>query len=131
MYNNFPLDVKGYTNYDFKSYAEEAAGVKLDQFFNDYVYGTQLIDWEKYLSYAGLELMLEKKTIIPALGLKTSFKKGKIIVDEVIAGSPAKFAGIAVNDEITALGRERLSYTVMEKKIKELAEGDSVTLTIV
>ena len=131
MFNDFPLDIKGYTNDDFKSYAEDAAGVKLDKFFNDYVYGRQLIDWEKYLSYAGLELHPDNITVIPALGLKTSFKEGKIIVDEVIAGSPAKMAGITVNDEIAALGRERLSYAVMENKIKELAEGDNVTLTIV
>jgi len=131
MFNDFPLDVEGYTNDDFKSYAEEAAGVNLDKFFNDYVYGTQLVDWEKYLDYAGLKLSSEEKTIIPALGLKTSFKEGKITVDEVIAGSPAKMAGITVNDEIAALGRERLSYEAMEKKIKDLVEGDSVTLTVV
>ncbi len=131
MYNDFPLDVTGYTNEDFRSYAEEAAVTDFGKFFNDYVYGTAIIDWDRYLAYAGLKIIEGFKTITPALGLKTSFREGKIVVTEVIGGSPAKVAGIAVNDEIAALERERLSYEAMEKKIRELEEGDSVTLTVV
>src|SRR4030095_8610771 len=130
MYETFPLDKKGYTNEDFMKSCEGFAGTSLKGFFDDYVYGTKPIEWEKYLGFAGLELKTSRDTVVPIVGLKTSKKDDKIIVDEVIDSSSAKSAGMTEGDEIIAYNGERLSYEDMEKRIKELIAGDKVSISV-
>lgn len=130
MYNDFPLDVKGYTNEDFRRYSEEFAGSSLKQFFDDYVYGTKPIEWEKYLGYAGLELSSSDSTILPIVGLNTGKRGDKIIINDIIAGSSAENAMLMPGDEIIALNGGRLGYEEMEKRIKDLKSGDKITLTV-
>jgi predicted metalloprotease with PDZ domain len=130
MYETFPLDKKGYTNEDFRVVCEEKAGTGLKQFFDDYVYGTKPLEWEKYLAYAGLELKSSDSTILPIVGIRASQRDGKIIINEVISGSSGEDAGLMMGDEIIVMDGSRLSYQEMEKKIKELKEGDSVKITV-
>jgi predicted metalloprotease with PDZ domain len=130
MFNRFPLDKKGYDNDDFRRVSEEFAGKNLGKFFDDYVTGSKPIDWERYLSYAGLELGSNESTYTPVVGLVTSKKGDKIVIDDVIAGSSSEKAGLLQGDEIIAYNGLRLNYEYMERRIKELVSGDSVKLTI-
>jgi predicted metalloprotease with PDZ domain len=130
MYKDFPLDKKGYTNEDFRKYSEDLAGISLKQFFDDYVNGTKPIEWEKYLSYAGLELKSSDSTILPIVGLNTQKKGEKIIVNDVIAGSSAEDAKLMAGDEIIALNGGKMSYEEMEKRIKDMKAGDKITLSV-
>lgn len=129
MYERFPLDVKGYTNDDFRKVCEEFAGKKLSWFFDDYVTGTKPIEWERFLGYAGLELKSDDSTIVPVVGLITSKKGDKILVEQVLTGSSSEKAGIMSGDEIIAFNGSRLSYEEMENRIKKLKTGDRVKLT--
>jgi predicted metalloprotease with PDZ domain len=130
MYERFPLDETGYTNEDFRKTSEEFAGVSLKQFFDEYVFGTRPIEWEKYLSYAGLELKSDDSTIVPMVGLRTDRRGDKIVIDEVLTGSSAEKSGLMSGDEIIAYDGERLSLEEMDKLIKGLKSGDKVTLTV-
>ena len=130
MFKKFPLDVKGYTNDDFRKACEKFAGKSLKQFFEDYVYGVKQIEWEKYLGYAGLVLTHSDSVITPIVGLKCSKNENKIVVEEVIAGSSAEKAGLQSGDEIISVDGSRLSYEDAEKRIKELKIGDKITLTV-
>jgi predicted metalloprotease with PDZ domain len=130
MYKQFPLDKKGYTNDDFRKTSEKFVDKSLKKFFDDYVYGIIPLDWEKYLSYAGLELKSNDTTITSVAGLVTSKQGDKIIVESVLPGSSAEEGGIKNGDEIIAYNSERLNYEDMEKRIKELKTGDKVTLNV-
>ncbi|MBZ0204202.1 MAG: PDZ domain-containing protein [Ignavibacteria bacterium] len=130
MYERFPLDKKGYTNEDFQKVCEEFVGKKLDGFFNDYVTGTAPIAWEKYLNFAGLELKSDDSTMAPVVGLYASKKGDKIVVDEVLTGSASEKAGLMSGDEIVAFDGLKLPYEEMEKRVKALNAGESITLMI-
>ncbi|MEO8513045.1 MAG: PDZ domain-containing protein [Ignavibacteria bacterium] len=130
MFKKFPLDKKGYTNEDYRKACEKYAGKSLKQFFDDYVFGVVTIEWEKYLSYAGLELTHSDSVVTPVVGLLCKKSENKIIVEEVISGSSAEKAGMLSGDEIIACDGNRLSYEEIEKKIKELKTGDKVNFTI-
>ncbi|MCC6864703.1 MAG: M61 family metallopeptidase [Ignavibacteria bacterium] len=130
MYNKFPLDVKGYTNIDFRKACEKYAGKSLKQFFADYVDGVKPIEWEKYLLYAGLELTHSDSVYIPVVGLVCVKQENKIIVQDVLEGSSSEKAGLMRRDEIIAVDNNRLSYEEAEKFIGELKAGDKVNLTI-
>ena len=130
MYKDFPLDKKGYTNEDFRKYCEKFAGTSLKQFFDDYVYGTKPIEWERYLSYAGLELKSAEDTTRPIVGLNTQKRGEKIVVNDIIPGSSADNARLMAGDEIIALNGGRLGYEEMEKRIKEMKAGEKIGLTV-
>ena len=78
------------------------------------------------------------------LGLRIKFKKGKIIVDEVLSKSSAKESGIAVNDEIICIDQDSLDQiyyyadfdqltTSKEKSISKLTivrEDDTLSFEV-
>lgn len=130
IYETYPLDVKGYTNEGFMQVCEQYAGRSLKQFFADYVTGTKPIEWEKYLGYAGVELKSSDSTVIPIVGLNTTKRGEKIIVNDIISGSSAEDAKLMAGDEIIALDGARMSYEDMEKRIKQLGAGEKIALTI-
>ena len=129
MFERFPLGT-GYTNSDFQKVCEEVNGTSLQKFFNDYVYGTKLIDWDKYFSYAGLELVSEDSSAIPAIGLNLYEMNSKLMVSSVITGSSAEDAGLDIGDEIIALNGERVNMAQFNKKIEKSQLGDKITLSI-
>lgn len=130
LYETFPYTSSGYTNTDFKNICEKFTSTDLSQFFKDYVYGTREIGWEIYLSYAGLELISEDSTMLPIVGIFPLQRGDKIIIDEVITGSSADEVGLMAGDEIVAVDYERMNFSEMENKIKELKINESVVLTI-
>jgi predicted metalloprotease with PDZ domain len=130
MYERFPLGATGYINSDFQKTCEELSATSFKQFFDDNVYGTKVLEWEKYLNYAGLELSAKDSTIVPAIGLMTELRGEKIFVKDVISGSAAEDATITSGDQIVALDYEMVSYGDMNKNVEKLQPGDSLTLTI-
>ncbi|MCX7878537.1 MAG: PDZ domain-containing protein [Ignavibacteria bacterium] len=130
MADNFPHDRKGYTNEDFIKTAENYAGKNLKSFFNKYLYGTDFVDWNKYLSYAGLVLKSDDSVIVPVAGLKIKKAGNKVYVDTVLKGSSAEDAGIISGDEIIALNGQSMSYEEMESRIKSLSHGESIRITV-
>jgi predicted metalloprotease with PDZ domain len=131
MYKNYALNETGYTNQDFISVSEKFAGRSLKEFFDRYLYGTEPIEWEKYLLYAGLELTADDTTIASVLGIRTSNKDGKIIVDDVLKGSSAFDAGIFPGDQIIALDGKTMPYEEMESKLQGLKEDDNIRLALI
>jgi predicted metalloprotease with PDZ domain len=129
MFERFPLGT-GYTNSDFQKVCEEVIEGSLQKFFDDYVYGTKPIDWDKYFSYAGLELVSDDSTTIPAIGL-TLYEIGvKLMVSSVITGSSAEDAGLDIGDEIIALNGERVNMDQFNKNIEKAKLGDKIKLSI-
>src|SRR5437867_12233828 len=118
MYERFPLGVNGYTNYDFQKTCEELSSTSFQEFFDNYVYGTKPIQWEQFLSYAGLQLRAEDSTITPVVGLVTEQRGERIIVKDVGSGSSAENAGVVSGDEIVALNHERITYQNLNKKLE-------------
>ncbi|MBE2217820.1 MAG: M61 family metallopeptidase [Ignavibacteria bacterium] len=125
MFELYPLDVAGYTNEEFREVCEEFTGTSLQKFFDDYITGTNPLDWEKYLSYAGLILESDEGTL-PVVGLYTAKQGEKIVVNSVLEESSASKAGLKTGDEIVACNGSKCGYEEMEKRIKEMKAGTSV-----
>ncbi|MDA9555221.1 PDZ domain-containing protein [Pelobium sp.] len=100
---------RGYTDAEFKAVFEKFTGENLDQFYKDYINGTETLDFQKYLSYAGLKLSDKTRNLKePYLGVVLS-KDGKSIITNVARGSAAWNDGLNVNDEILAINGERVT----------------------
>ena len=129
MFDRFPLK-KGYTVDDFQRVSEEMAGQSLEQFFADYVHGTASIPWDRFLSYAGLELEPKDTTPKPWLGVMAKDRDNETRVYNVIAGSPAYDAGLNVDDQILALDGYRVRSSDLAGRIAGMSAGDTVKITV-
>ncbi len=129
MYKRFPLSGTGYTLKGFQRVAEEISGGGLQKFFDDFVYGTTPLPWEKTFSAAGLELAPKDSVVKPWLGVGTSDMGERTRVTQVLAGSPAYNAGIDNGDELLALNGMRVRSSDLIDRISEMKTGDIVTLT--
>ncbi len=130
MFETFPLGVRGYTNEDFMMTCSELCGGSFKEFFDDYVYGTKPIEWEKYLSFAGLDLKGSDSTVVPVVGIAISDTSGRVVINNVLPGSSAEDAGLNAEDEIIALDGVKADYAAVEKKLNELKAGEKVEITV-
>lgn len=130
MYDEYHLKQnRGYTDAEFKKTAEQIAGKSLDDIYNNYINGTQSIDFNKYFNYVGFKLVDEwANRNEPYLGLATSIKEGKIIITNVARGSAAWTDGLNVNDEIIGIDDARV--TDLDKIIASKKVNDVINLLI-
>ncbi|MBS1635509.1 MAG: M61 family metallopeptidase [Bacteroidetes bacterium] len=107
LYTDYGKQNKGYSESDVISICEEMAGISLQSFFSDIVYGTQSYEpqLKACFDFVGLD-MVKVPGVHPAerdFGFKTT-EHGLIRkVSMVAPGSPAWDAGIGIGDDILSV----------------------------
>jgi predicted metalloprotease with PDZ domain len=129
MLQRFPRSV-GFTNKDFITVCEEFAGTSLKKFFDDYLFGTAPLDWERIVEYAGLEVLPKDPAQKNGLGASTHDIGDKVTVNAVFPGSPAEKAGIEIQDEIIALNGYRMRSADLQERIAAMKTGEEFVITI-
>jgi predicted metalloprotease with PDZ domain len=125
LYNEYyKKQNRGFTDQEMQAAVEKVAGKSLDDFFRKHVYGTEQIDYNKYLGYVGLRLINNNEgKSEPYLGANTSLTNGKLMVTSVMRGTTAYESGLNANDEIIAIDNFRitddLNRVMATKKIGE------------
>jgi len=127
LFKRFPWNGTGYTVEDLRMLCDEFAGSSLKKFFDDHVYGTKPLQWEKVLLYAGLEAK-PKDDQKAWFGAFVRGDQPRIL--RLVAGSPAYNAGLNTNDEIVAMNGYRVSASDFNSRIGDMKAGDVVKLTI-
>ncbi len=131
LFKRFPLDGgAGYTLEDVRKIAEECAGSRLKDFFENYVFGTAALPWDTCLAHAGLKLIPRDTVRKVWLGVGTSDAGGRTTINRVGAGSPAYAAGLDVGDELLALNGLRVRSSDLGERIAAFKAGDKVSVTV-
>jgi predicted metalloprotease with PDZ domain len=121
---------RGFSPAEFRQTCESVAGGPLADIFDRYVSDTEEIDYDRYLGYAGLRLAARPSEGGGAyLGIKTRKEDGRMIVSQVIAGSPAYTYGINVNDELIAIDGIRADDAYADR-LAERQPASIVTITV-
>ncbi len=125
LYNEFyKKQDRGFTPAEMKTTLETVSGLKMDDFFANYINGTETFDYKTLFGYAGLtvETVVNKD---PSLGISEANNK----IRRVYRGSSAYLGGLNVNDEILAFDGFRVDGNIKEfidaKKV-----GDEISLLI-
>lgn len=101
---------RGFTDEELQQAVEKAAGHSLNDFFQNYIWGTSPIDYNRYFGYVGCRLVDQNRTNAePYLGASTSNNGGKLVVSTVLRDSPAWSDGLNVNDELVAINGVRVT----------------------
>ncbi len=122
---------RGFTDKEYIEAVEKIAEEKLDEFFQNYVYGTKEIDYNKYLNYAGLKLVNQPDSnASPLLGINLKDSGGHLIVTSVVAGTPAYNSGINANDEVIAVNGFRVNKNIFDKIYSTSSPGDTLSILV-
>jgi predicted metalloprotease with PDZ domain len=113
-----------------ESIAEEVAGVKFDDFFREYVAGTDEIPYDKFFNAAGLELKVERRAA-PELGFWTTYRTpdAQTLVSQVVPGSTAEAAGLKAGDVLFTLNGQPLPR-YLPAWLRQHEPGEFVTLRV-
>ena len=124
---------RGFTSEEFKQALEKELGTSLNDFYKDHVHGTQPLDYNKYLNYAGLELVERNTEQTASLGINLN----KNLITKVHRNGAAWDAGLNVNDEILAINGQRvedvdafIKQANVGVHLEVLLSRDGVLLTI-
>jgi predicted metalloprotease with PDZ domain len=126
---------RGYTTAEFRRTMAEVAGVNLDAFFARAVDSTEELDYAEALDWFGLRFRPEApQPGGPArayLGTNTRVDSaGRVLVSEVLRGTPAWDAGVSAGDEIVSVGDDRVRPGLLEERIAASRPGDRIPLLV-
>jgi predicted metalloprotease with PDZ domain len=128
LYRTFYKEKKrGFTDGEFRSVCERAAGVPLGEFFDVYAATAKKWDYAKYLSYAGLGIDVEPRPATgPWFGASTVDQNGDAVISTVELDSPASTAGLSAQDEILAVDGTRTNPRSLAGILGARKPGDKV-----
>lgn len=103
----------GFTIDEFRRAAEEVSGLDLAAWLNQAVATTDELDYGEALDWLGLRFspVAEANPSEPVkgwLGLRTRTDEGRLVVSQVLRGTPGYDAGFNVDDEIVAIDEFRV-----------------------
>ena len=129
---NFAKKDRGFREDDLLKAIKKVSGKDFGNFFDKHVYGTETIDWNKFLDYAGLKLVEEKdeKTPDVYLGISTRGDDKQAKISNVRPDSPAYQSGLDIDDILVALDGNRVHQDNLNFLLKKYKAGDMVNVTI-
>ncbi len=125
LYNEYyKKQGRGFTPDEMKATLETVSGLKMDDFFEKYINGTQTFDYKTLFGYAGLTVEIVESDDV-SLGVSTSGNK----ITKVYRGGSAYEGGLNVNDEILAIDGFRVHGDVGDY-IEGRPVGDKVSVLL-
>lgn len=105
LYFDYAVKGRGVSEEDYKAVLEQVSSVNWDEFFNDFIHGTQPFEsiLADSLDYLGLELTHRPLASYSAGKLGMKVIQGTLTVASIYTGSPADIGGLMLNDEIIAV----------------------------
>ena len=127
---------KGFTAEQFRSTAQEVAGIDLSAWFRAVLETTGELDYTEALEWYGLRFTKDEKKNNANkppkawLGLVTKNEDGRLMVSQVKRGTPGYEAGFNVGDEILAIGDDRVPADQWSKRMEYFTAGEKVSILI-
>lgn len=105
LFADFYKRGRGFTAEDFIGIVNRLTKKDYHEFFDKYVFGVEVPDYDKIFGYAGLQLE-RKKTQSPEFGFNGRMRDGGLRINSVEANSPAENAGLRTGDVIIRISGE-------------------------
>ncbi len=124
LFNEHYKRGKGFTTEDMIAIINRLTKKDYHDFYNRYVFGTEVPDYDRIFGYAGYKV--EKKTEkSPEFGFNVRNRNGGFMVNAVTPGGPAALAGLQVGDVITKINGDEPARAAFQT-----FAGKTITLTV-
>ena len=122
---------RGFTREEFRTVAQEVAGVPLHDWFASTLETTAELDYAEALDWLGLRFTSVEETGTGGwTGLETRDVWGRLQVSQVRRETPGWCAGFNVDDEILAVDDDRVLPDQWKARLKQYRPGDRVCVLI-
>jgi len=118
---------RGFSESEFKMELEDFLGENMDQFYVDFIDGTEIPDYNAVFSPLGVKVEYVGKPEA-SVGMSLSDAGGKTIVKAIRSNSSAEDAGISVNDEIIGCNGMRADKKSLDDFFKSIEVGERVEI---
>lgn len=122
----------GYTSAAFRAAASEVAGSSLDDWFAAAVDGAGELDYGPALSWYGLRFapIEEASADGPVAGWLGVTVRSDNTVERVLRGTPGSDAGLAVGDEVLAIGDHRVPPGGVDARLRHHPPGSAADILV-
>ncbi|MFN8061186.1 MAG: PDZ domain-containing protein [Vicinamibacterales bacterium] len=122
---------RGYTREELARTMSEVADADLGPWFATAVDSTREIDYDETLKWLGLRFKTAPDAPAAAwLGLTTRVDAGRLLVSQVVRGTPAHDAGFNVDDELLAIGELRVTAEQWPARLRHYRPGQTVSVLV-
>ncbi len=130
LYNKyFKKQDRGFTDKEFQDDLSSFLNQDMTGFFDKYIRGTEIPDYESCFSQVGVNVI--RNTITEtSFGAKYGDVGGKTIIRFVRRGSAAEDYGFSVNDEIIAVNGFRINSDDFSSALNTLSSNDALNVLI-
>ncbi|MFN8355894.1 MAG: PDZ domain-containing protein [Spirosomataceae bacterium] len=124
---------RGFTDEEMQKAVETVAGKSLNDFFQKYIWGTDVIDYNAFLKPVGCQLTAKQNSQEGFLGADSRVTEGRLLITSVFRDSPAYNDGLNVNDEIVAVNDSPITPKVdaLNQLAKTLKPGDAFKVSLI
>ncbi len=128
-YQYYKKKDRGITDDDLKKAAEKAGGINLDEFYDKYIHGTEDLENEKYLHFAGIGLIETNSDVNSrSIGISVKNEDGRLTIQSIVSGSAAYDGGFNVGDELIAINGFRVDERNLKSIIGQFKINEKVTV---
>jgi predicted metalloprotease with PDZ domain len=120
---------RGFSEDEFKKELEGFLKENLDEFYANYINGTEIPKYNEIFESVGVLVEYVGKPK-PSVGVSLKAANGKTTIARIRRGSSAEDAGLSVNDEIIGCNGMRVNKKSLEELFLSLNVGDKVELLI-
>jgi len=124
LYNDFYKKGRGFTTEDMISIVNKLTKKDYHPFYEKYVWGTDVPNYDEIFGYAGYRLNKSKQKVAD-LGFSGRFRNGGISINRLEEGSAAQAAGFQKGDVVEKIDGKSISFGSMQ----DLA-GKEATFTV-
>jgi predicted metalloprotease with PDZ domain len=122
LYKNHHNIDRGYRKTDVLNLLQDITGKDFTSFWQQYIEGTEAIDFDVMLTYFGLEKITdEEKEQHAWIGTNLTTDNDKITIKSVDSNSPAWLAGLSAGDQILAIDGIKVTAKNIENRIHQLS----------
>jgi predicted metalloprotease with PDZ domain len=130
LYNKYfkKLD-RGFTDKEFQDELSAFVGTDMTDFFDRFIRGTEMPEYDKYFSKVGVNVS-EGTVTEASFGARFSDNGGQTIIRSIRRGSAAEDNGFSVNDEILSVNGFRINSNRFTAAIESIENGETVPVLI-
>jgi predicted metalloprotease with PDZ domain len=132
LYQNYAARDVGVPEDGLQTALETVTSGTFAPFFDDHVYGSKPIDYNRYLFFVGYALEQATDPAKPEVkfGVDASPTGGSVKIARLRPDGSAFRAGLAMDDEILALDGQRVTTSNLTDLLMGLSPGDTTTVTV-